>query len=360
MIKNRPGRGRPLIAAGAALLLLAGCGSDQPEETESPGDTGDVGATRAEEGGESLFAGETIEFVVPYDPGGGYDTNVRAIAPYLEECLDATVMVANEPGAAGLRATTSTATADPESNRIQIVNTVGLVAAQIAGVEGAQNFDLGDFTWLGRVNAPPSVLMVDPEGRFDSFQDVIDSSEPVRAVAQGPGSGDYINTNLLQAAYGFPVDLITGFAGAPEARTAVAAGDADAFLSPVDTNLGAIESGDVEPLVTVAEEPSPLLPDVPTVYDTPPADEQGQEVLDNLVDLLATGRAVVAPPGLEEDRTVALREGLACALENEDLVEQFETQQLPLDPLGGEEMADLVTGLLDAPESFRTAVTESF
>ena len=351
---TRHGRGRTFLAAGAALLLLAGCGSDGAEESD--GQTGAV----TDEAEEALYEGETIEFVVPYDPGGGYDTNARAVAPYLEECLGATVVVSNEAGAAGLRATTTTATADPESNRIQIVNTVGLVAAQIAGVEGAQNFDLGEFTWLGRISAPPSVLMVNPEGGFDSLQDVLDASEPVRFVAQGPGSGDYINTNLLQAAYGFPVDLITGFAGAPEARTAVVAGDADAFLSPVDTNLGAIQSGDVEPLVTVAEEPSPLLPDVPTVYDTPPADEQGQEILDNFVDLLATGRAVVAPPGLDDAHTAALREGLACALENDELIAQFESQEMPLEPLGGEEMADLVGGLLDAPESFQTAVTESF
>lgn len=354
MISNRHGRGGTLIAAGAALLLLAGCGSGGAEEPDA------AGGTAADEGEEAVYAGETIQFVVPYDPGGGYDTNARSVAPYLEECLDATVVVSNEPGASGLRATTVTATADPESNRIQIVNTVGLVAAQIAGAEGAENFDLNDFTWLGRISAPPSVLMVNPESEFGSFQDVIDASEPVRFVAQGPGSGDFINTNLLQAAYGFPVELITGFAGAPEARTAVVADDADAFLSPVDTNLGAIQSGDVEPLVVVAEEPDPLIPDVPTVFDTPPADDDGQQILGSLVDLLNTGRAVIAPPGTDEEHTAALREGLACALGQEELVEQSEAQDRPLQPLGGEETADLVAGLLDASESFKSVVRDSF
>ena len=354
MADNRSGRGHGLVAAGAAVLLFAGCGSDGAEESTASGDTA------ADRGGESVFAGETIEFVVPYDPGGGYDTNARAVAPYLEECLGATVVVRNEPGARGLRATPATAVADPGTNRIQIVNTVGLVAAQIAGAEGTENFDLADFTWLGRISAPPSVLVVTPDGDYGSFQDVIDASEPVRAVAQGPGSGDFINTQLLQAAYDFPVEMVTGFAGAPEARMAVVAGDADAFLSPVDTQLGAIESGEVEPLVVVAEEPDPLIPDVPTVFDTPPADEEGQEILESLVDLLETGRAVIAPPGLDEERTAALREGLACALEQEELVEQSEAQNTPLQPLSGEETAELVTGLLDSSESFKSVLRESF
>src|SRR3712207_9056714 len=42
-------------------------------------------------------------------------------------------------------------------SRMQIVNTVGLVSAQIAGAEGA-NFDLDDLNWIGRVAAPPNVV----------------------------------------------------------------------------------------------------------------------------------------------------------------------------------------------------------
>jgi tripartite-type tricarboxylate transporter receptor subunit TctC len=346
---RRHGRHRmAAVAACAALVLLTACGTD-----DGPG--GGVGGSEA-----APLAGETIDFVVPYEPGGGFDVQARSVAPYLEKCLDATVVVVNEPGASGMRATTTTAQADPQSNRIQIVNTVGLVAAQVAGAPGAANFDLNQFSWLGRVSAPPSVLIVGPESRFASFADVATAKDEIRFVAQGPGSGDYINTNLLQAAYGFPFRLITGFAGAPEAAMSVVANDSDAFLSPVDTQLAAIQNGEVRAIATVAKEPDPLLPDVPTVYDTPPSDDAGKQVLDNLVALSETGRAVIGPPGMGEERLSALREGLACALNDEALLADLESQKRPLAPLGGEETAALVAGLLDSDESFRSVLVNSF
>src|SRR5688500_6072844 len=119
---------------------------------------------------EQPFAGERIDFVVPYEPGGGYDTYARALAPYLEECLDATLVVQNEAGAGGLVATNKTAAAGPDENRFQIVNTVGLVSAQIAGEEGA-NFDVNELNWLGRVAAPANVVVVNNDSQYASFED---------------------------------------------------------------------------------------------------------------------------------------------------------------------------------------------
>ncbi len=64
--------------------------------------------------GEAFYQGETIDLVVPYDPGGGYDVYARAIAPYLGECLGAEIVVKNEPGAGGLLASNATAVADAD------------------------------------------------------------------------------------------------------------------------------------------------------------------------------------------------------------------------------------------------------
>jgi tripartite-type tricarboxylate transporter receptor subunit TctC len=300
-----------------------------------------------------------MDFVVPYEPGGGYDVYARALAPYFEECLDATVAVQNEAGAGGLVATNQTAVAGPNDNRFQIVNTVGLVSAQIAGEEGA-NFDLNDLNWIGRVSAPPNVMIVGNDSGFESFEDVVAADEDVRFVAQGPGANDYLAPNIVGAAYGFPFEVVTGFAGAPEARTAVIAGDAEAHILPVDSQLAAIEAGEVRPVVTIDEEPDPLLPDVPTIYDAAAPEGDAKEIIDNLVALGQTGRALIASPNMAEERVEALREAFTCVMENEDLLAELEEQQRPVDPLGGQETADLVAEVLESPEEFQTLVTESF
>ena len=358
-------------------LLGAACGEDAPEAevgadveatgeaVESPveeaaGETATEEEAAAEEPAAEAASleGETIDFVVPYDPGGGYDTYVRLIAPFLEECTGATVIVQNEPGAGGLVATTQTFVAPADELRIQIVNTVGAASAQIAGAEGAR-FELQDFSWLGRVASEPNVLVVASDSEFTTFQDILDAQEPVRFVATGPGSNEYINSVILPEVYGFPAEVITGFAGSGEARTAVLAGDADAHILPLDSQIDAINAGDVTPLLVIGQEPSETLPDVPTVADFPAGGEEQQAIIDSLVALVETGRAVVAPPGMEEETLSALREGMQCALEHPELLQLTEEQQRPISPLGGEEMADLIDQVLDSPEAFQQLVTEA-
>ena len=74
------------LTTAAVAALLAACGSS---------------AGSGEPAGP--FSGQDVDLVVPYEPGGGYDAYARALAPYLEKCLDATIVVRNEPGAGGLR-----------------------------------------------------------------------------------------------------------------------------------------------------------------------------------------------------------------------------------------------------------------
>ncbi len=310
-------------------------------------------------GGTGAFAGEDVDLVVPYEPGGGYDAYARVLAPYLEGCLDATVVVRNEPGAGGLVATARTAAADSEENRIEIVNTVGLVSAQIAQADGV-NFDLNELNWIGRVAAPPNVVVVGASNPIQSFSDLVHPARPVRFVTTGPGANDYIAPNILGAAYGFPMEIVTGFAGAPEARSAIVAGSADAHILPVDSQLAGIESGDVRPVVTLDDERDPLVPDTPTVYEMAVPDGHTKAMIDSLVALGRTGRGLIAPPQMPQERVEALRGAFRCAIGDEQLVGDLEQQQRPLDPLGGPETAQLVTEALAAPEGFRQLVVASY
>jgi tripartite-type tricarboxylate transporter receptor subunit TctC len=326
------------VVAAVALAALAACGSG---------------------GGSGPFAGEDVDLVVPYEPGGGYDAYARAFAPYLEDCLDARIVVRNEPGAGGLVATNRTATADGAENRVQIVNTVGLVSAQIAQAEGV-SFDLEKLNWVGRIAAPPNVVVVAAGSPIRGLPDLVNAGRPVRFVTTGPGSNDYIAPNVLAAAYGFPLEIVTGFAGAPEARAAVVAGNADAHVLPVDSQLPAIESGDVRPIVTIDEERDPLVPDTPTVYEAAAPDDHAKAVIDGLVALGQTGRALIASPQMPHERVDALRAAFRCAVGNADLGAELAQQRRPLDPLGGPETAQLVGEVLDASDEFRKLVVASY
>jgi tripartite-type tricarboxylate transporter receptor subunit TctC len=332
---------------GAALLVaaLAGCSG------AGDGGTGD--------GAGNPFEGETIDFVVPFDPGGGYDVYARTIAPYLEECLGARIVVLNEPGAGSLLATNKTATSPPDGSRIQIMNMPGVVSSQIAGDDGAQ-YDLNEFSWIGRIASPPDVVLTGAGGDLESFEDVVGSGEDLQFVATGPGSSDYIAAAVLAEAYGIPSEIATGFAGAAEATNAVVAGNADVHVMPFDSVLATFEAGDARPVALLADEVPDYMPDAPLIGEFEPATANGQEMVAQLMAVTETGRAVAAPPGVPEEQLTALQQGFTCAMENEELLDELSSQQRPVNFMEGEEYAGLVETALNPSEDFAQVVKESF
>jgi tripartite-type tricarboxylate transporter receptor subunit TctC len=352
MENNRRGGRRACRFPAAAVvvaLAVAGCG-----------DGADAGGSAEGSEEESFYAGQTIDFVVPYDPGGGYDLYARTMAPYLGECLgDAQVVVQNVPGAGGLLAVNETFTTSPDERRVLITNTVGAVSAQIAGSEGVQ-FDMTEFTPVGRIVATTSALGVTPDSQFQDFQDLIDAEEPIRFPSTGPGANDFITPNVLAAIFGFETEMITGFQGSSEARLALLSGDGDAYVQSWDSMFEDIESGEVEALVVASTEPVEQLPDVPSLADYEPVGENGEQLREELSTLEATGRGVVAPPGLSEARAAELQDAFDCAFENEELLAELEQQGRPIGVLSGPEWQGVIDEALGTSEEFQAIVTESF
>ena len=360
------------------VLVAAACGGPSAEDTSAPEPTAEAptaAATDDEAAGDaseepaatetasaegpSALAGETIEFVIPYDPGGGYDQYVRLVAPYLADCLGAEVVPVNQPGAGSLLATNQTAVAEPDGTRIQILTGVGAIGAQLAGAEGVQ-FDLTEFSWLARVAGEPKVLSVGANSGFESVEDLKNAEEPVRFVAAGPGSSEYLGAIIMSEVFGIETEIVTGFSGSGESIAAIARGDVDAIVLSLDSSMGAIQAGDLVPLAVMSEERSDTIPDVPTIFEFEAADESQQAVLDAYVAMGEAARPVAGPPGIPEDVLTSLREGFECALGNEELIANAEEAGRPLAPLSGEEIEELVVSALDSPETFKELVRQSF
>lgn len=352
-VKSGPRSRRTAARSSVAVLLLAtvaGC---------SEGGGGGGGGGSADDAA-GVFEGETINFVVPFDPGGGYDVYTRTIAPFLGECLGAEMVVRNEPGAGSILATNNTAVADPDGTRIQIMNMPGVVSSQVAGAEGVQ-FDLSEFSWIGRIAAPAEVVLSGADGDIKTFEDLTSAGEPVKFVATGPGASDYIAGTVLAEAYEIPYEMATGFAGSGEATNAVIAGDADIHVMPFDSELATMESNQTVPLMLMAEELPEYMPEAPLIgdLDAPPSPE-GQELIDSFMTLSQTGRSVTAPPGLPEEQLTALRDGFTCAMENEELLGELDKQRRPVNFMEGEEYAELVEEALSPSEEFSKLLEGAF
>lgn len=332
-------RRRPFVALLAVTALLgAACGG--AEQTGASGTGGDC----------SMFDGETVTLVVPYSPGGGYDTYARLLAPFLGEQLNAETVVQNQPGAGGLLAINSLLAADPDGTRIAIMNAVGVGGGALAGAEGVQ-FELTDLSYIGRVMAQQPVLVVSGDSDYQSFEDLQAARGRLRFASTGPGAADYVNSSFLNETFGLDAEIVTGFEGSEETALAVIKGNVDAMTGDLDSRMDAIEAGDQRAVLALAPERFDALPDTPAIAELDMTEEQ-EALVGELNDLQAFGRTIVGPPRIPDDRLRCLRDAMQKALQDPALLAKAKDAGRPIDFLAGSEVEALVSRLMDASPRF--------
>lgn len=359
------GRYSPWVLLFALSLLLAACGSagdgasestasdrtDEAavEEDVAGADEDDADAVDGSAGTGGYFEGATLNFVVPYGPGGGYDQYARMIEPYLAEELGATIVMENETGAGGLIAANNTFNFDGAERdlRIQILPTAGTLTAGLTGEEGAQ-FVVEEFSFLGRVTGEPDAVVTTPDGRFGGFEDMlaVSDDEPVRFVSVGPGDIDYVNALVVEAAFGIPVEIITGFeSGDGDASLAVTTGDADAIGRSLSGALRQSDAGEGRVIALYGSARDDRVPDVPTLGEFDPSAE-GQAILDAHIAVIEGGRSLVGPPGIPDEALTELRDAFERVVNNPDFLAESEERNLPIGFLTGADMQNLIENLI--------------
>ena len=316
-----------LAPAVLALALTAGCGT--------------LGGS-AQSGAE--YPSEDIEFIVPFEPGGGYDAWARLLAPFIEKHLPNTVnvVVRNVPGAGGLVAANRMYSEKPDGTQIQIFNLTGLAAAQLAG---ETDFDLEKFTYLGRITRDPQVLYVSGDSDINTVQDLqkLSATRPVKQAMTGFSSSEGLNTVVTYDVFGVKYKPVM-HDGNEEARLSIVRGDTDAGIGSLESALGELESKDLKAALYIGEtKPAQGEPGYEEVKDTPSLQDEGYG---ELAANLEAQRVIAAPPGLPDDMKRVLDKAIQDALSDPELVAKAKEGELTPDPLNAADSAKLVTNIL--------------
>lgn len=336
----------PLALGGVAILGLTACG-DQDENSEALGTC-------------STLEGETVTIVVPYDPGGGYDSFARLVAPELEDAIGAQIVVENRPGAGGLAAVNEIVAAPDDGTRIAIMDGPGVAAASLAGAQGA-DFELTDLSYVGTVSDYPIVIATSPDSDVETIDD-IRNAEQISFASAGRGASDYITSALLAEMYELDnAEIVTGFGGQAEAELSVVQGNVDAIAGVLDSRLPSIQSGDLDAIATIADERPEQLPDVPLVSEDETLTEAQQDLLSAHQQIHDVGRPLVGPQTMEEEPLECLRQALTAVSENEEFTETAAEQQRWIIHTDGATMEEELTLTReDLPDDYVTILENSF
>ncbi len=280
-------------------------------------------------------ADKTITFVIPYNPGGGFDTIVRSFALPLGEAMGTTVVPENIPGASGSRGGQAVHRADPDGYTIGIYNIPGLTVSE--ATERDIGFALGEVTWIANLATEEYGIAVKADSPIKTMADLCNLGQPAKMSDTGLDSTSSITSAISFSIMDCPLIHVTGYGGSNDAMIAVMRGEVDATLKPIaslakytDAEGG---SGDLRMIVTYTAEEA--LPGVPTVADL------GYPELAKFT----INRVVGGPPGIPADVLAKLEEGFRTAIESDAVAEWAGSAGVKLNFLGAAETKAMMDDL---------------
>lgn len=207
-----------------------------------------------------------IRFIVPYNPGGSYDTIARLIGNKLTEIWGQEVVIENRPGAGSLIGTEVAAKAAPDGYTIIIF---GNNHAILPSIHTKASFDIQkDFDPVALIATIPALLLVNPTVEAFTVQQLIAlaKANPGRLNygSGGNGSATHLGMEMFKFATKTEIVHIPYQAGVPATMDLIA-GETQVGLLDVLSARSHVEEGRLRALATTTKERSPFFPQIPAI-----------------------------------------------------------------------------------------------
>jgi tripartite-type tricarboxylate transporter receptor subunit TctC len=299
----------------------------------------------------TLMAGQTINWIVPSKPGGGYDAYSRLLQPYLEKRLAARIVIENHPDAGGIVGAVSIRDARADGRTIGIINASGLLAAGLMGQAIAPR-PARDFTIIGRLVSNRMVLLTGRNSGLKTIGDVLrtSSSRSLLIGVRDAGSASFIAIPVMAVLIDLNYDLVSGYVGSPTRALAAIRGEIDLIIQDSGSIGRFVEDGELIPLLQVTQRERPVssdhandwLENVPLLEDiavqrkdhTGLEPKETRQMAAALSSIIGAGRLIVGPAGMPEPLATCLVSALSATLDSSPLREAAKQAGLEIAPAG--------------------------
>jgi tripartite-type tricarboxylate transporter receptor subunit TctC len=329
---------RNVLAKAAIALALASTALFSPAQAQDAA---------------SFYKGKTINVVIGFSPGGGYDLYARVVAKYLGKHIpgEPTLIAQNMPGAGSLRAAMYLYSVAPKDGTAIGIFSRGMPLSPLFELPGAQ-FDATKFTWLGSVAKDTVTCISWKTSPIKAWGDLFKTE--YKAGGEGKGADPDVYATLIKTSFGANVKLITGYPGSSNISLAMERGEVDgmcgiSYSTLRSTHPDWLKNHDVNLLVQGALEKDSEMGDVPFMLDLAKSDEQKQMLRLTLAPQ-AMARPFVAPPGIAPERARALQKAFDETMKDPEFLAEAKRLNLDVNPMSGQQVLDLLTSLYATPK----------
>jgi tripartite-type tricarboxylate transporter receptor subunit TctC len=326
----------PWKATAAVIAVLSALTLPHPVQAQSVAD---------------FYRGKQVQVLIGYSAGAGYDLYARLLARHMGKHIPGTpaLVPQNMPGAGSLKLANFLYSQAPKDGSV-----VGMVSRGMATepLFGDAKFDPIKFAWLGSITSEVSICATWHTSPIKSWADV--TTKDFTLGGMGSGSETDTFTALIRHMFGAKARLVAGYPGGNDVNLAIERGEVDgrcgwSWTSIKSQKTAWLKEKKISLIVQMGMAKHPDLPNVPALIELAKTDEQRQ-MLRLIFAQLVLGRPFMAPPGIPDDRKIALRRAFDATMKDREFLDEATKLDLEISPVGAQAIDDLLAELYRTPK----------
>ena len=301
---------------------------------------------------EEFYKGKTINLLIGFSVGGGYDLYARHLARFMGKHIPGkpTIVPQNMAGAGSLRAASFLFSAASKDGTA--IGTFARTTGINPLLESGANFDGTKFAWIGSVTDDTSVCVTWHTSAIKTWNDFLE--KPSTLGGQGPSSEPDIFANLYKNVFGAKVKLVAGYPGTNEITLAMERGEVEGLCglswSTIKTRHAQwLKDKKINLIVQAAFKKEPEMGDVPLIVDLT-KDTEKLQILKLFLAAQEMARPFAAPPGTPEDRKAALIAAFDATMKDPEFLAEAKKLDLDVNPVSGKAIDKLLAELYATPK----------
>ena len=301
---------------------------------------------------EEFYKGKTINLLIGFSVGGGYDLYARHLARFMGKHIPGkpTIVPQNMAGAGSLRAASFLYSAAPKDGTA--IGTFARTTGINPLLESGATFDGTKFAWLGSVTNDVSTCITWHTSAVKTWNDFLE--KPLTVGGQGPSSEPDIFANLYKNLFGAKIKLVAGYPGTNEIALATERGEVEGLCGLSWSTLKTrhaqwMKDKKINIIVQAAFKKEPEMGDVPLIVDLT-KDPEKLQILKIFLAAQEMARPFAAPPGIPEDRKAALIAAFDATMKDPEFLAEAKKLDLDVNPVSGKAIDKLLAELYATPK----------
>lgn len=302
-----------------------------------------------------FYNNKTIQVVVGYPPGGGFDNYARLIVRHLGKYVPGSpnVVALNMPGADTVRMANYIFNSAPQDGTVLGMPSHALILSEGLWKDDGVKFDSAKLNWIGRISPIDLTMVAWHKTGVKNIEDV-KSRDLIIASTSTKGTVSMVPM-ALNRMIGTRFKLVQGYTGSADQLLAMERGEVEgmgnlAWSEVTSRHPKLITEKQISVLYIIGLQRLRILPEVPTIVELAQNDDD-RRVMRLLASTSEIGRSFLTGPHVAKERVALLRRAFQNVFKDEALVEESKKLLLDLDPMAGEDLQSLVAEVMAFPKS---------